>query len=85
MGHLYVLLVTIADSARACIRAFKILAYKVPEIWHYWQRCESHQANLITMRGFDVRDVVGSLYCMAKLLRVKAPPEASHAVLAWCL
>ena len=60
------------DQCKANIRLFRILCWKLRGAFHWKQECESHVGNLISCRPYDTHGIVGGIYCMTKLLRMKA-------------
>ena len=75
----FIVLYELIDSCSAGFKAFRLRAHASPGIWHYVQRCDSHQSNLITSRPF--MEIIPSLYCLSKLQRLKV--EAKFQILIW--
>ena len=81
----------VVDSAAPNFRRFKVNCQSMqqPSALHYRQRCDSHQLNLTTMRGFDNAGIINPTFCFAKLLRNKAASVVVSAALSrtwhWCM
>jgi hypothetical protein len=61
--------VYLGDSLPANKLVFEVLAKKLNGALHWFQRCDSHQCNLITVRPFRNHNIINPIYCFAKLLR----------------
>jgi len=71
----FLMFMEIMDSCPVNLKAVKVQALHlddIPGLFQYVQRCDAHQCCLITMRPFSNYDVVNPLYCMTRLLRMKA-------------
>jgi hypothetical protein len=67
--------VYLGDSLPANKLVFEVLSKKLPGVLHWYQRCDSHQCNLITVRPFANHNIINPIYCFAKLLRDKVVRE----------
>ena len=63
--------VQLGDSLAANKLQFAMVSHLMPDAFHLYQRCDSHQLAIISLRPMDVQNFINPLHAFSKLVRIK--------------